>query len=263
MSTKKKIAIGAGILALIGIGLWASTAKADDDVRPDDDEDDDDLPTGPFPAYPVEPTPDEPIGPFPAEVVDDPVIVVNKYLCPSRPDCRDGSLYQIVSGDYPTVVAKAVLRNSVPSDKVGELTPPYVAQISVHPYNLALYSCIWEPIDPNAKASLSRMGKAGDPPRTVAQRYTAKEYDSGGTIRRWYVGDAFMPQHLNNLTRMRGGNEPLRSTDNRGHNLEGGASYALIWLPKILDFKPAPYATITVESGLPDDLVALAPNIYG
>jgi hypothetical protein len=263
MSKKKKAAVAIGVLALIGIGLWATTAKADDDL-PDDDDDrpDDDDPIGPFPATPV--APDEPIGPFPAVDVDDPTLVVNKYLCPTRPDCYDGSLYMIKSGDNPTEVAKAVLRNSVPADNVSELVAPYIGQMSIHSFNLALYSCIWQPKNPNEPSSYGRMGFAGKPPADVRQRYTAKEYDSQGTMRRWYIGDAFMSKkHKDNLVRMRGGNDPLRSTDNRGRKLESGNSFGLIWLPKILGFRPSPHAAIQIEPGLPPDLAALAPDIYG
>jgi len=265
MSKKKTTAILVGLAALAALFGFAGKAKADDeddDLRPDDDEDDDENGRPDFRVTPA--TYDDPFIVVPAEPGDDPTKVVNRYLCPSRPDCRDGSLYQIVSGDNPTFVAKAVLANTIDPEHVSAMVAPYIAAMAVHSYNLALYSCIWNPTDPNAPASYGRKGTSGKPPQPVTQRYTAKEYDANGVMRRWYIGDAFVSKkHEANLVRLRGGNEPLRTTDETGRVFEAGHHYGLIWLPRITGFRPPPNPSVGVEADLPPDLAALMPNIYG
>jgi len=263
MSKKKTTTILVGLAALAALFGFAGKAKADDeddDLRPDDDEDDDDTGIKVIPAVPGGPE-FPPLTPIPAFPVDDPVKIVNRYLGPGD---RDGSLYQIVSGDQPELIAKRVLHNVVPQDTTHTLVAPYVGQMAIHSYNLALYSCLWKPDDPNAPASNSRPGHSGRPSRPVTQRYTAKEYDPEGVMRRWYIGDAFFSRkHIDNLVQLRGGNDPLRTTDEEGRILEQGNSYGLIWLPKITGHRIGMHASVGVEPDLPPDLAALMPNIYG
>jgi hypothetical protein len=260
---EKQAAAAVTLLALIGAALFATDAKADDDVPDDDDDNGDDVPDTPgiftpTPAIPVTPTPFTPIPAIPGQ---DPTVIVNRYLGPGE---YDNTLYLIKNGDRPEMIARRVLNNVVPQDTTHTLVAPYVGQMAIHSFNLALYSAIWGPDVPNEPSSHSRKGHSGRPSRAVTQRYTAKEYDPEGTMRRWYIGDAFFSRkHEENLTRMRGGKEPLRTTDEYGRKLATGSSYGLIWLPKIVGHRIGTHAAITVEPDLPADLAALAPNIYG
>lgn len=274
--SKKKKAAAVGILALIGIGLWASTAKADDKngglkVKPskrkpgdpkgpgDLGDDDPDCPPGTrwdvaagecVPAF----------VPSPAEPGEDPTVVVNRYLSP-RPPTRTGTLFAIQFGDNPTDLAKQVIRAEFGDVNAnGIYTPRYVGLMATHSWNFALYSAIWEPDDPESPDYPSQRGRSKRTKMSY-RRYTAEQYDPNGVLRSWTIKDAFLRHHAKNLTLLRGGHVPERATDEWGEQLAPAQKYGLIWLPKILEFGGNGH--VEVEADVPADLAALAPNIYG
>lgn len=269
MSKKKKAAVAIGVLALIGVGLWATTAKADDDERPDDDDDDDNGGFKPHPAVPGDTgcppgqiwseALGECVDPFkvtPAEPGEDPTVIVNRYLGPGD---RTGSLYRIKSGDNPTKVAKRALRGEFGDDATAA-TVHYIARMAIHSWNLALYSKIWRPEEADKPPYPSQKGYVQHPRKTIRRRYTSEEYDDNAKLHNWYIGDAYYPKHANNLTRLRGGEDPIRVTSTYGNPVVSGSSYGLIWLPKVIEIVGY---DVNLDPGLPADLASLAPNIYG
>ncbi len=269
---EKKTAAGLGLLALIAAALMAKGAKADDGglkitPRPSKRKP---KPKGPGSFVPDEDCPPGStwsealgrcIGIVPAEPGEDPTVVVNRYLIPHPPN-RTGGLYQIRPGDNPTNIVRAAIRGEFGDvNQTGIYTPPYVAAMAVHSWNLGLYSTIWEPDDPDSADVPSQKGHSGKPRRSVRQRYTGQEYDPEGVFRRWYIGDAFFGKHKHNLVRLRSGDVPVRNTDWYGQLSEGGNHYGLLWLPKLLEVGQGSH--IVVEPDVPPDLAALAPNIYG
>lgn len=190
----------------------------------------------------------------------DPTKVINNYL---RTGDRTGSLYQIQRGDNPTTLAKNALRGTLGAAQESVQIPFYIAAMGIAHWNLAVYSAIWTADESSTKGA-GQMGFAGTDPRLRrSKRYTDREYDPDGVLHRWYIGDAFYNHHADNLTLLRGGNAPERTTDEQGRHYGEGRSYGLIWLPKVLAALPgSPYLDMP-DLEPPADLQALAPNIYG